>query len=111
MFVKIETDPEVKTNLKEKFQQALEWVDKHRWLVTATFGVASAALYLAAKKSGKINIMLEEKLKDTRVYDASLGHYWELKRKLRNSEWCEVERRLANGEKYGEILSSMGVLK
>ena len=111
MFVKIETDPEIKTNLKDKFHEAVEWVDHHRWLVTAALSVASTALYFAGKKHGKANIKLEEKLKDLRVYDPSMGHYWELKRKLRNSEWCEIERRLANGEKYGEILSSLGVLK
>ena len=111
MFVKIETDPEIKTNLKDKFKEALDWIDHHRWLVTATLGVASTALYFAGKKHGRAAVKMESTLKDTRVYDPSLGHYWELKRKLRNNEWCEVERRLSNGEKYGEILSSMGVLK
>ena len=53
----------------------------------------------------------EELLKDRRMYDNRLGHYWELNRKLSNNEWLEIEERKQQGEPVGDILRRMGVLK
>lgn len=44
-------------------------------------------------------------------YDRSAGHYWELRRPLSNSEWAVVESRRKNGERIGDILEDMKVLK
>lgn len=53
----------------------------------------------------------KRKTKELFVYDRSLGHYWELKKKLTNRDWVEINRRKSQGEKLGDILSSMKVLK
>ena len=53
----------------------------------------------------------EENLKNLYCYDASMGHYWKLKRELTNSEWVQISNRKANGEKLADILDSLNVLK
>ena len=57
------------------------------------------------------NLKMEERNKDLRLYDTSLGHYWELKRKLRNDDWITINRRRNRGESLGDILDEMRVLK
>lgn len=111
MFVKFETDPDFKENAKSKLKNAVEWLDNHKWFISTVVSITSTVLYFSAKKHGKATVKLSNDYKDRHIYDPSLGHYWELNRKLNNREWQEIERRLANGEKYGQILSSMGVLK
>lgn len=54
---------------------------------------------------------IELRNKDLRLYDTSLGHYWELKRKLNNSDWVTINRRRNLGESLGDILEEMRVLK
>ena len=49
--------------------------------------------------------------KDTRIYDAREGFYWELRRKLTNSERQTISRKRKNGEKLGDILEEMRLLK
>lgn len=53
----------------------------------------------------------ERELKDRRCWDASLGHYWELRRKLNNNDWTIINRRRNRGESLGDILDDMNVLK
>ena len=48
---------------------------------------------------------------DLRVWDPVEGHHWYLRRKLSNSEFLEMERRVRNGEARGQILEQMGVLR
>lgn len=57
------------------------------------------------------NISKEERVKNAYCYDRSLGHYWKLRRELSNDEWVEVDRRHKAGERIGDILESMKVLK
>ena len=54
---------------------------------------------------------IELRNKDLRLYDTSLGHYWELRRKLNNSDWVTINRRKNLGESLGDILEEMRVLK
>lgn len=54
---------------------------------------------------------IELRNKDLRLYDTSLGHYWELRRKLNNSDWVTINRRRNLGESLGDILEEMRVLK
>ena len=53
----------------------------------------------------------EKKLKDLYCYDRSLGHYWRLRRELKNHEWVQIDKRKANGERLADILAEMRVLK
>jgi hypothetical protein len=57
------------------------------------------------------NLELETKIKELFVYDNKLGHYWELRRKLTNDEWLMVQTRQKAGERIGDILDEMRVLK
>lgn len=49
--------------------------------------------------------------KDMRIYDAREGFYWELRRKLTNTERQAISRKRKNGEKLGDILEEMKVLR
>ena len=49
--------------------------------------------------------------KDTRIYDAREGFYWELRRKLTNEERQAISRKRKKGEKLGDILEEMRLLK
>ena len=53
----------------------------------------------------------ERNLKELYCYDRSLGHYWELRRKLTNREWIDINKRMREGKKLGEILQELKVLK
>jgi len=72
---------------------------------------ASGVVRVLPKLIRARNINEEERIKEEYVYDRSLGHYWKLKRPLSNDEWREIENRKANGEKLGDILESLKILK
>ena len=70
------------------------------------------ATYQAVKKHNRIKRQeKQEKAKRTRIYDRSSGNYWHLKKELTNKQWLEVNKRKKAGEKTGDILKSMKVLK
>lgn len=56
-------------------------------------------------------VKTEKESKENYCYDRSLGHYWELERKLSNSDWLEINKRRDCGEKLADILADMKVLK
>lgn len=56
------------------------------------------------------NLKEQKDLKELYVYDRSLGHYWKVKRPLKNSEWEQINNRKRNGESLGDILSSLRLL-
>lgn len=84
-----------------------------------TYGVAvpaaafaGRATYQAIKKHNRNKRQdNQEKMKRTRIYDRSSGNYWRLKKELTNKQWLEVNKRKKAGEKTGDILKSMKVLK
>lgn len=59
----------------------------------------------------KVNISKQAYLHDRFCYDRKLGHYWELNRKLSNSEWIFINQATKNGEYLGDVLAHMKVLK
>lgn len=58
-----------------------------------------------------VKLNKEKNLKELYCYDRSLGHYWRLKRELSNSEWVQIDKRKAQGERLADILSELKVLK
>lgn len=73
---------------------------------------AGRATYQAIKKHNRNKRQdKQEKMKRTRIYDRSSGNYWHLKKELSNKQWLEVNKRKKAGEKTGDILRSMKVLK
>lgn len=98
----------------EKFKKEVrEFVEEH-WqemaaaAVPVVVGTAKGvSKYVKRHQATKAEL----KVKDLRVYDTSLGHYWELRRKLTNNEWLQIEIRRQNGERLANILADMHVLK
>ena len=74
---------------------------------TAIAGVTT--VYKNASKKKKLEA--EKDLKELYCYDRSLGHYWKLRRELTNREWVEIDNRKKHGERLGDILSELKVLK
>ena len=73
---------------------------------------AGRATYQAIKKYNRNKRQdKQEKMKRTRIYDRSSGNYWHLKNELSNKQRLEVNKRKKAGEKTGDILRSMKVLK
>ena len=103
---------EIKEKISEKIQQGKEWVIEHKQAVIILAPIVAKGLTATAKTVSKNStIRKAEKTKEMYCYDPSLGHYWELKRKLSNKEWLEIDRRRTRGERYADILYDMGVLK
>ena len=87
------------------------WDNNKQYLVVIVPAVGYAIGKGIKAVSQHHNLKLEEKTKDCRCYDTSLGHYWELKRKLTNEEWVKIDRRKKNGERLADILDELKVLK
>lgn len=97
---------------RERREKAFKWCSDHKELVVGGAIAGLGLLKTGLKIGGKIHVQnMERRNKDLRVYDTSLGKYWELKHKLKNRDWLEIERRKANGERLGEILNDLNVLK
>lgn len=102
---------------KQKWQQFKQQVGNYcqqNWpklLAAATPVAIGAGRAIVKGHERRAKVRNELRTKDLRVYDTSLGHYWELRRKLTNREWVVVETRRARGERLATILSEMNVLK
>ena len=73
--------------------------------------IVGAVGYIGKAAIKNVNLRKAEAVKNLYCYDRSLGHYWELKRKLSNQEWVLIDQRKKNGERLADILASMNVLK
>lgn len=114
---------EEKKTLKEKFEafseeakwkahRAAEWCRNNKDAVLLFGPVIAGGIIEMIRVTNRNHVLKEEKaLKDRYIYDRSTGHYYELKRKPKNSEWLQIEQRKTNGESIGEILYDMGLLK
>ncbi len=96
----------------EMKDNTIDWCKENKALAA---GLGIAVLKLggkAVKAVARIHCAnTESRNRDLRCYDASLGHYWELKRKLRKEDWLKIDRRKRSGERLGDILNDLGVLK
>lgn len=103
---------ERKQKWNRRIDAAKEWWDDNKQyaviVVPAVVGVVGTGIKVLGKRH---NLKQEERNKDLWCYDASLGHYWELKRKLTNDEWVAIDRRKKNGERLADILDDLSVLK
>lgn len=78
---------------------------------TGSVGLTAVAGLLRAVNNSGFGAKRQKKAKDLVYWDPSSRHHWTLRRELSNNEWAEVERRRRNGEKLGDILEDMRVLK
>lgn len=95
--------------VKNSFKKTEDWVKNNIGLIVLLVPPVVGGAATIVKSLSKHHET--QVLKDERVYDRSLGHYWELKRKLRNDEWAEIKNRKQEGESLGDILESLKVLK
>lgn len=100
---------EEKWNLTKEKAQYL-W-DNYKYEIITLGPIALASIAKIVQSIAKANAT---KAEDTRrlcdIYDHSTGQYYHCKRPLTNQERLELERRLGNGEKKGEILRDMGLI-
>ena len=98
--------------VREKVRAAKDFVtDNKEVFVIAVPALIGLGKLVTKSVDKTINLRKEEHLKNEYCYDRSLGHYWELRRKLTNREWLEIDERKKNGEKLSDILKSLRVLK
>lgn len=116
--VKVE-DKECKRNWKEKLSDGLrttaDFIRDNKEMIVLLIPVAtSAASCVTNVAKGLVRLGVaknERKVTDRRCYDPSEGHYWTLKRALTNEDWLKVSQRQARGERLGDILADMRLLK
>ena len=107
-----------KRERKEKVKEFKTWCKDNPELAVIVFTGATGGavagikgiIALAKALTRSANLRKQQKLRDLNVYDTSLGHYWNLKRKLSNSEWLLIEYRRKNGERLADILDDLNVL-
>ena len=87
------------------------WNENKTYVVLFGPGVLAGGAKVISIIGKRHNLRVEERQKDLRVYDTSLGHYWELKRKLDNRDWTYINRERDKGASLGSILDEMKVLK
>lgn len=105
-----------KRDRKEKFRNGVkkctDWIRDNKEIAIGigTFVVGAGGRVIKdAKHRHRVNE--EKQLKNNYCYDRSLGHYWKLRRELTNDEWVEIDKRKRNGERLGDILAELKVLK
>lgn len=103
---------DAKLEMKWRYQLAREWCSKHKAEIVV-FGpvIISGVVEVIKITTKKHNVNEEKRLKDNYIYDRSQGHYYELRRKLKSSEWLLIDQRKREGESLGQILQDMRVLK
>lgn len=101
----------VKIDTEVRIKRAYIWCKENPEIALAIGGtILSGVCYLGKASVKRSNIKAQEDVKNLYCYDRSLGHYWKLRRELRNDEWLEIDRRKQDGEALGDILDSMRVL-
>lgn len=104
-----------KIEAKRKFDNVVYWIKENKEVVLIVVpivsGVVGKAFSLAKMTARRNNLNEEKELKELYVYDRSLGHYWKLRRPVRNSEWITINERKKHGESIGDILESLRLLE
>ena len=104
-----------KEQFRQKIASAENWLCENSGTILALTPIAVTVTRSVTRLVNSVGYRIERKEERNRrsysCYDRSAGHYWELKRKLRNSDWSIINERKAKGEKLGDILKDMKVLK
>lgn len=118
---KVETKWEkLKRKTSEKAKNAMRWINQNKEMIVVLAPVAASSAALLGKWVIKpiwkgtvvrANLRRQEHIKTGFIYDPSLGAYYELSRKLSNQQKIELDQRRQAGERIGNILGEMNVLK
>lgn len=104
---------EMKERIEMRYEEVKEWCRNNKEVIIAVapslIGGAVELIKIAFKK-GYVN---EEKhLKNNYIYDREKGHYYELCRKPKSSEWLQIDHMREVGDvPLGVILNDMKLLK
>ena len=102
---------ELKNKAVCKTKQVYYWcMDNPEMAVGIASVIFAGGKYLGKSAIKHKQVKEAEDIKNLYCYDRSLGHYWKLRRELRNDEWIEIDRRKQQGERLSDILFSMRVL-
>lgn len=96
---------------KAKVSKTTNWVKDHPYETIGLATAGAAIIKETTKLGSKIAQYHEDKDRENRIWDPSLGDWWEIKRQMKPVEKLEFEQRLARGETRGNILRSMGLLR
>lgn len=117
----VETKREkLKRKTSEKAKNAMRWINQNKEMIVVLAPVAASSAALLGKWVIKpiwkgtvvrANLRRQEHIKTGFIYDPSLGAYYELSRKLSNQQKIELDQRRQAGERIGNILREMNVLK
>lgn len=103
---------EIKTKVKAKGLEIGSWCSAHKESLIVIVPVAMTSGIELIKVIAKSHNQKEERrLKENFIYDRTNGHYFELKRTPKQSEWSRIDIRKMSGEYLGDILSDMRLLK
>ena len=98
--------------MASRFTEFKNWCLNHPDLAIGGFCAGLGLVSTCVKFGSKIYTRhMDNKNRDLRIYDPSIGRYWILKRRLTNLDQLEIEQRKAIGEHLGQILDSMNVLR
>lgn len=112
-----------KLDLKEKVHEATEkakikvghvyfWCMDNKEVVAVVGPVLlTSGVELVKVVTRRGTVSEQRRLKENYIYDRKSGHYYELRRKLKNREWLEFDERKNRGESVAQILQDMRVLK
>lgn len=111
-FIKEKRKQERKARRRQKMVKAANWTAENLGNILTVAAILAPTAAVITKTVGRrMNLHKEENLKKLYCYDTSLGHYWRLKRPLKNSDWTKIDKRRRNGEALATILEDMKVLK
>lgn len=112
-----------KKSLEERWDDFKAWAGRKKEELNVWFGenkevvmvcapvIIGGGLELIKVLVKRSNINREEQLKTNFIYDRHSGHYYELKRQPKSRQWIEIDRRKDEGERVGDILKDMRLLK
>lgn len=102
---------DLKYKIKQKYYDVRDWAKNNKDEIIKALPVMLTILGTILKYSAKmLKRWNENKLHNRYIYDRSAGHYWYCKRNLTKRDYLEIERRRTNGEPYGVILKSLGLI-
>ena len=103
---------EMKNDVKMKCYYMIDWCRYNKEAIVI-FGpcIIGGIIEIVKIVTKKGTVNEQKRLKDLYIYDHSTGHYYELKRKLKSSEWITIDERKRQGTPLGIILMDMKLLK
>ena len=101
----------LKWKAKKAYYQGKAFVKGHATEIIVGIPVAIGALREVNKMANRHKSRKDEQRREKRLYDPSLGGWWDLKKPMTNNQMLEVEARVNNGENRGDVLRKMGLLK